>query len=210
MNFSVLSGAKSPLVVAAFLMMTLFRPAIASAQNSPPQISGTPPTTVAVGQRYYFRPTASDADGDVLKFSISRKPFWASFDTTTGTLSGVPTAKNVGEYRDIKITVSDKSQIRALPRFSFTVTAVADAGTTNRAPVISGTPATSVTVGQAYLFQPTASDADGNTLTFSVQNRPAWATFSTATGRLSGTRNRESRYPKHSVGINRIFNSLKN
>jgi hypothetical protein len=188
MNFSVLSGARSPFVVAAFLMLALFQPAIASAQNSPPQISGTPPTAVNVGARYYFRPTASDPDGDVLKFAISRKPFWASFDSTTGTLSGVPTAKNIGVYRDIKITVSDKSAIRALPRFSFTVTAAtADAGTTNRAPVISGTPATSVSVGQAYLFQPTASDPDGNTLTFSVQNRPAWATFNTGTGRLYGT-----------------------
>jgi hypothetical protein len=187
MNFSVVSGVRSPFVVAAFLMLALFQPGIASAQNSAPQISGTPPTTVSVGQRYYFRPTASDADGDVLKFAISRKPFWMTFDTTTGTLSGVPTTRQVGVYRDIKITVSDRSQIRALPRFSFTVTALTNAGATNRAPVISGTPVTTVTVGQAYLFQPTASDADGNTLTFTVQNRPAWATFNTATGRLSGT-----------------------
>jgi hypothetical protein len=59
--------------------------------------------------------------------------------------------------------------------------------TGNRAPVISGTPATSATVGKAYAFQPSASDPDGNTLTYSIVNRPGWATFSSSTGRLSGT-----------------------
>lgn len=58
---------------------------------------------------------------------------------------------------------------------------------TNHAPTISGTPATSVTAGNAYSFKPTASDADNNTLGFSIQNKPSWASFSTSTGLLSGT-----------------------
>jgi hypothetical protein len=59
--------------------------------------------------------------------------------------------------------------------------------TPNRAPTISGTPATTATVGVAYSFQPSASDADGDTLAWTIENRPAWLTFNTATGRLSGT-----------------------
>jgi hypothetical protein len=54
-------------------------------------------------------------------------------------------------------------------------------------PTISGTPATSVTAGTAYSFQPTASGPSGTTLSFSVANKPSWATFSIATGQLSGT-----------------------
>ena len=57
----------------------------------------------------------------------------------------------------------------------------------NRAPTISGTPTTAVMQGTQYSFTPTASDPDGDTLTFSITNPPAWATFDTATGRLSGT-----------------------
>jgi len=57
----------------------------------------------------------------------------------------------------------------------------------NRAPVISGTPATSVTENTAYSFKPVASDADGDKLTFSIAKKPAWASFSSSTGRLSGT-----------------------
>ena len=57
----------------------------------------------------------------------------------------------------------------------------------NNAPVISGSPPRSVTAGTAYSFQPVASDADRDTLTFSITGKPAWATFNTASGRLSGT-----------------------
>lgn len=38
-----------------------------------------------------------------------------------------------------------------------------------------------------YSFQPAASDANGDSLTFAVANLPAWASFDTATGKLSGT-----------------------
>jgi hypothetical protein len=54
-------------------------------------------------------------------------------------------------------------------------------------PTISGTPAGTAVIGQAYSFTPTAADPNGDTLTFEIQNRPAWATFDAATGRLSGT-----------------------
>jgi len=58
---------------------------------------------------------------------------------------------------------------------------------TNSSPVLTGTPATSVVANNGYIFQPGATDADGDTLTFSITNRPGWAAFNTATGRLYGT-----------------------
>ncbi len=57
----------------------------------------------------------------------------------------------------------------------------------NAAPTIAGNPQTSATVGVAYSFQPSAQDPEGATLTFAIQNKPGWATFSTVTGQLSGT-----------------------
>jgi hypothetical protein len=63
----------------------------------------------------------------------------------------------------------------------------APAPPSNQSPVISGSPATSIVEGQSYSFIPTATDPDGDSLTFSVTNPPPWAAFSTATGRLSGT-----------------------
>lgn len=61
------------------------------------------------------------------------------------------------------------------------------AGGTNSTPTIQGQPGASVLMGQSYSFLPAAKDADGDTLTFTAANVPDWATFNTATGRLSGT-----------------------
>jgi hypothetical protein len=52
---------------------------------------------------------------------------------------------------------------------------------------ISGTPASTDKAGSPYSFVPTAAGPRGRTLTFSVSGRPSWATFSSATGQLSGT-----------------------
>ena len=58
---------------------------------------------------------------------------------------------------------------------------------TNHAPSISGTPPATVDVNASYSFQPSASDSDGDVLTYSIQDAPSWATFSNSTGRISGT-----------------------
>jgi hypothetical protein len=145
----------------------------------PPTISGTPPTQVTAGQAYSFTPTASGPAGLTLTFSVQNLPSWATFSTSTGTLSGTPATSNVGTFSNIVISVSDGQASASLAAFSIQVKAVA--------PTISGTPATQVTAGQAYSFTPTASGPAGLTLTFSVQNLPSFATFSTSTGTLSGT-----------------------
>jgi Putative Ig domain len=168
------------------LVASLLAPAWALAANTRPVISGTPPTAVAVGKSYYFKPTASDADGDTLRFSIQNKPTWATFEGTSGVLRGAPKSQHIGKYPNIRITVGDGENAASLPLFTITVS-TSSSSTANRAPTISGTPSTSATVGQVYSFQPSASDPDGNTLAFSIQNKPSWATFSTTTGRLSGT-----------------------
>lgn len=67
-----------------------------------------------------------------------------------------------------------------------TTTSTTTSGTTNQPPTISGAPATSATVGMSYSFRPTASDPNGNTLAFSIANRPSWATFNTTNGALTG------------------------
>ena len=144
------------------------------AANRAPVISGTPATSVVAGQAYSFQPTASDADGDALAYSITGRPSWASFNQSTGRLSGTPGANHVGSFNNVLISVSDGIAVSSLPAFSIRVDAA------NRAPAISGTPPTSVTAGQAYSFQPTASDADGDTLAFSITGRPSWASFNHA------------------------------
>ena len=154
---------------------------VVSAANRAPTISGSPGNAVTSGKAYAFTPAAADEDKDPLTFSIVNKPTWASFSTATGSLSGTPATSAAGEYIGIVISVSDGKASASLPAFSIVVS------TANRAPTITGTPATAVTAGKGYLFAPRASDADGDALTFSIVNKPTWASFSVATGELSGT-----------------------
>jgi hypothetical protein len=155
---------------------------VSSPGTAAPVISGTPTTTATVASAYSFKATATDADSLTLTFAIANKPDWASFSTTTGTLQGTPVAASIKTYSNIVISVTDGKATAALPAFAIVVQAAA-----NRAPSIAGLAAVTATVGTAYSFQPTASDPDGNTLGYSIVNKPSWATFSTATGALTGT-----------------------
>ena len=63
----------------------------------------------------------------------------------------------------------------------------ATTSTVNNPPVIGGSPELFVVRDQPYFFSPTASDPDGDTLTFSITSQPSWANFDTSNGTLSGT-----------------------
>ena len=98
--------------------------------NSAPRISGNPPTAVNIGDAYSFTPTASDADGDSLTFSITNMPSWASFNSATGELSGQPTLGNVGTYSNISISVSDGTASASLSSFAISVNQMGNLSTT--------------------------------------------------------------------------------
>jgi hypothetical protein len=112
--------------------------------NQSPTISGTPTGSVMQGVAYSFAPTASDANGDTLTFSIANKPSWAAFNATTGALTGTPGAGDVASYAGIVISVSDGQASMSLAAFSISVVATATGGAT-----LSWTPPTQNTDGSA-------------------------------------------------------------
>lgn len=58
---------------------------------------------------------------------------------------------------------------------------------TNASPTISGNPSSIVNIDESYIFTPTATDVDGDSLTYSLSNAPVWIGFNSTTGALSGT-----------------------
>lgn len=150
--------------------------------NSVPTIAGSPILTINQGASYLFTPTASDSPGDTLSFSILNKPVWATFNATTGTLSGTPSNQDVGMTNGIIISVSDGTLSASLPAFNLSVVDV------NDAPTISSTAITVATEAVAYSYTFTASDADvDDVLTLSAVTIPSWLSFNAVTGLLSGT-----------------------
>lgn len=148
--------------------------------NTAPTIRGTPATSFVETREYRFQPSASDSDHDKLTFSITNKPWWASFSASTGLLSG--TSAHAATFGNIVICVSDGTFRRCLPAFAVRVLTLPD-----RPPVLSGRAAATATVGSAYSFQPAAHDPNGLRLLFGVWDKPAWLNFDKATGRLYGT-----------------------
>ncbi|WP_345884101.1 Ig-like domain-containing protein [Shewanella algae] len=141
---------------------------------------------------------AADASATV-SFSAPASTGGAAISSYTVTSSpGGFTASGTGS----PLTVSGLSNGTG---YSFTVSASNIAGTgpasspsntvtpepDNKAPSISGTPAGSVDQDSYYSFIPTATDPDQDPLTFSISNKPTWASFNTASGELSGTPLRE-------------------
>lgn len=184
----------------------------AQGAGSAPTIWGDPDARVLVGANYAFQPEAEDADGDVLEFSVANKPGWASFDRTSGILQGIPGTRHTGVTRNIVVSVSDGDSIVSMPSFDIRVdtTVTPDdpddpdggtGGSTSAPPSISGTPNTSVVVGQSYLFRPDVNDADSDSLSFSIVNRPRWMNFNTTTGRLHGTPSDENIGSSHPIEI---------
>jgi hypothetical protein len=131
---------------------------------------------------FSFRPSSFDPDGDPLLFSVQNRPAWMSLDFRTGELSGVPGIGDIGISPGIVISVSDNKATVSLE--AFTVTVVPPS---NRPPTIAGSPSTTAIVGQAYVFQASGADPDADRLVYDIVDKPRWAEFDTATGRLQGT-----------------------
>lgn len=169
---------------------------ISSVAEAAPTISGTPKTAFGANSWYSFQPSASDpaVRASTLRYSIVNKPAWATFSTTTGLLQG-PTGTNLRSYSNIRISVRSATGTATLPAFAIQVvpkpgngsSGGSSGGTTNRPPTVSGTPASSITAGSAYSFRPSGSDPEGRALTWTIANRPSWASFNATTGALTGT-----------------------
>lgn len=127
--------------------------------NQPPSLSGTPPPTAMQDLQYSFTPTGSDPEGDPLTFTITNMPSWASFDTTSGALTGMPLVQHLGVYANISISVSDGKDSAELPAFSIDVV-----------PISAG----SLTLSWA----PPMQNADGTPLTDLAGYRIRWGTQS--------------------------------
>jgi hypothetical protein len=144
--------------------------------NAPPTIQGTPGRTILVGRSYSFQPTANDPDGDSLTFSVSNLPDWASFNATTGRITGTPAAADVGSYANITVTASDGHSTVSLAPFAINVTATAmGTATLSWTPPTQNTDGTALTnlIGYQVMFGQSSTDLDQ---TIELDN-PSLSTF---------------------------------
>ncbi|MBO2677142.1 tandem-95 repeat protein [Shewanella algae] len=132
-----------------------------------------------------FSAPASTGGAAISSYTVTSSPggFTASGAVSPLTVSGLSN----GTGYSFTVSASNIAGTGPASSPSNTVTPEPD----NKAPSISGTPAGSVDQDSYYSFIPTATDPDQDPLTFSISNKPAWASFNTASGELSGTPLRE-------------------
>lgn len=163
---------------AALLSMSCF-----STVTAKMTITGTPPATVKAGTSYYFRPLVTHAIKGRLEFSYINIPSWSGRYRRTGAIIGTPTTPGV--YANIVIQAWDGAHFAVSAPFTVTVTG--GSSLPAHGLKISGTPATTATVGQYYSFTPTVIAPAGSSLSYQVANAPRWIQFNKSTGKLSGT-----------------------
>ena len=156
--------------------------------NNPPVITQGASTTVIMvedGSPTAFSLTldATDAESDPLTWSVTT-PAANGSASATGSGTGVSVAytpnADFNGSDSFVVGVSDGTSTTSIT-VNVTINPV------NDAPVISGT-APAATLNTAYSFVPTASDVDGDTLSFTLTGTlPAGLGFNTATGEISGT-----------------------
>jgi YD repeat-containing protein len=149
--------------------------------NNEPVIDSTPVTTATQDTAYSYDVEASDADGDTLTYSLTTAPEGMSIDSASGLISWTPSADQVGS-QSVTVQVDDGVGGSAAQSFSITVEALP-----NTAPSIDSSPVTSATEGAAYSYDVEASDADGDTLTYSLTSAPDGMTIDSASGLIGWT-----------------------
>ena len=147
--------------------------------NLPPTIVTPAAQTSTQGQALVLAISASDPNNDTLSYSATGLPAGLAINATSGVISGTPTA--VASTTTV-VTVQDGRGGVATATFVWAVQAQA-----NRAPTIA-TPATRTsTQGQAATLAISASDPDGDALTYSAVGLPTGLSINAASGLISGT-----------------------
>lgn len=142
--------------------------------------------TVAEDNDTSLSPLTNDQDLngtlDTASLQVEQQPLNGTLSVGAGgTVSYTPGENFYGEDRFTYTVADDFGRRSRLAVVRLVVAPVPDQ------PQISGSPTSTVSAGNAYRFTPVVTDTDGNPLTFSVVNLPAWATFDEQNGRVSGT-----------------------
>ncbi|QDU42483.1 tRNA nuclease WapA precursor [Symmachiella dynata] len=152
--------------------LTIYAPA----SNLPPQINSNPEQTGMVGTAYSYQVIAFDPDEDELDYSLGgTPPIGMSIDPDTGLLTWTPAAGQTGEH-SVQVIVSDGTDSDD-QTFEISVR-------DNAAPVLTAIPDGTLTAGQLYEFDVSATDADGDALTYSLLGAPSNMTIDAGTGRI--------------------------
>jgi hypothetical protein len=138
--------------------------------NRPPVLVPIGDKSVYTNNLLAFDVNATDPDGNTVTYSATGLPIGATF--TGQTFSWTPDYNQAGTYHVTFIASDGKAQDSE----TITIT-VSVVGSTNQPPVLAAIGNKSVNENSTLSFSISATDADGDPITYSAQNLPSGATF---------------------------------
>ena len=152
---------------------------------SPPAPSNNAPVLAAIGDQasdvgavVNLSTGATDSDGDSLTFSASGLPSGLSINSSTGQITGTVSA--AASVYSVTVEVTDGS-LTDNETFNWTVVQP------NRAPVLGAIGDQANDEGDAVNLSTGATDADGDSLTYSAVGLPTGLSINSSTGQITGT-----------------------
>ena len=155
-----------------------------SAYNNAPTISAISDQTGITKDAISLQVSANDSDGDDLTYSATGLPTGLSIASSTGLISGtISDDANDSSPYSITITVTDDGDPAksAQALFTWNVSAF------NNAPTISAISDQTGITKDVISLSVSASDSDGDTLSYSATGLPSGLSIDSSTGLISGT-----------------------
>ncbi len=177
----------------------IVNPAPTPPTNNPPVITSTPTTEIDEEEAYSYQVTATDADADTLTYSLTQKPSWISINPSTGLIFGTAPHVSSDTNHQVKVKVYDGEDYDT-QTYTLRIKNVIQPPT-NNAPVIISNSVTQVNEGQSYTYDVDATDLDGDTLTYSLIQKPYWLSINSNTGLITGTAPHVSSDTNHQVKV---------
>lgn len=139
-----------------------------------PRFTTTPPLIAVAGAPYLYEAAAEDPEGGAVALTLAGGP--ASADLAAGTLSWTPEAGDAGLVA-LALQATDEGGLVAAQSW------IVNVRESNSAPVISAGPvSTEAPIGGTFTWAVSATDADGDALTFSLDVQPPGMTIHATTG----------------------------
>lgn len=148
-------------------------------ENHGPTITSSPPYPAMVNVLYEYPVTASDPDGDVLRFRLAQSPPGMTINTNTGLIQWTPT--NTATVF-VQVTVDDGRGASFWQSWSMAAIVF-----TNLPPVFTTLPVTTAAPDTGYSYDADAVDPNRDPVTFGLVQKPAGMTINTASGLISWT-----------------------
>ncbi|MDY6932590.1 MAG: DUF2341 domain-containing protein [Spirochaetota bacterium] len=144
--------------------------------NRPPCLEEIEDKHVKENEILQFTISARDPDGDDLTYSVSNLPRGATFNASTGEFFWQPDYTQSGNHKDILFTVIDNgtpSTLSDSKAINITV------GMVNSPPILTPIGDKLVNENDTLSFTISATDIDGDELTYSASNLPTGASLNT-------------------------------